>query len=40
LLAFVVFVFPSIAQISHDFDPNEKEPIVKTTIPKDQPWPE
>jgi hypothetical protein len=36
LLAFVVFVFPSIAQVSHDFDPNEKEPIVKATIPKDQ----
>jgi hypothetical protein len=36
LLAFVVFVLPSLAQSFHDFDPTEKEPIVKATITKDQ----
>jgi hypothetical protein len=36
LLALVVFVLPSLAQVSHDFDPNEKEPVVKAILTKDQ----
>lgn len=35
-LGLLGFVLPSLAQVSHDYDPNDKEPIVKATITKDQ----
>jgi len=30
------FVFPSIAQVSHDFDPTDREPVVTAKLKKEQ----
>jgi len=30
------FVFPSVAQVSHDFNPNDRKPDAIVTITKDQ----
>jgi hypothetical protein len=35
-LALLGFVLPSLAQVSHDFNPNDREPVISTTITKDQ----
>jgi hypothetical protein len=35
-LALLGFVLPSLAQVSHDFNPNDREPVITTTITKDQ----
>lgn len=35
-LAFVAFLIPTLAQIDHDYNPNDREPEVKATILKDQ----
>ncbi len=35
-VAFVGFVFPSVAQVSHDYNPNDREPSVTVSIPKDK----
>lgn len=35
-LAFLSFLIPSLAQIDHDFNANDREPNVKATILKDQ----
>jgi hypothetical protein len=36
LLAFSVTVFPLLAQIDHDYNPNDRIPIVNATITKEQ----
>lgn len=35
-LALISFLIPSLAQVDHDFNSNDREPIVKATIPIDQ----
>jgi hypothetical protein len=34
--ALVGFVLASFAQVSHDFNPNDREPVINATITKDQ----
>lgn len=36
ILGLLAFLIPSLAQIDHDFNPNDREPEVKATILKDQ----
>jgi hypothetical protein len=36
ILVILAFVIPSLAQIDHDYNPNDREPEVKATILKDQ----
>ena len=35
-LALTAFVFPLLSQIDHDFNPNDREPVVTANIAKDQ----
>jgi hypothetical protein len=35
-LASLAYVIPILAQIDHDFNPNDKEPVVQATILKEQ----
>jgi hypothetical protein len=35
-LALLGFVFPSVAQVSHDYNPNDREPAINETITKDK----
>jgi hypothetical protein len=35
-LAFSAFVFPLIAQVDHDFNPNDREPLINEQIKADQ----
>lgn len=35
-LALTAFVLPLLAQVDHEFNPNDREPVIKATIPKDQ----
>jgi hypothetical protein len=35
-LALIGFVLPSLAQVSHDYNPNDREPSINATITKDQ----
>lgn len=35
-LALTAIVFPLLAQVDHDFNPNDREPIINATILKDQ----
>ena len=35
-LALMGIVLPSLAQVAHDFNPNDREPIVNVTITKDK----
>ncbi len=34
--ALVVFTFPSIAQVDHDYNPNDKVPVTSINLTKDQ----
>jgi hypothetical protein len=36
VLALVGFIFPLLAQIDHDYNPNDRVPVVNTTITKEQ----
>jgi len=36
VLAFAAFIFPLLAQIDHDFNANDRVPIVNVTITKEQ----
>ena len=36
VLAFLGFIFPLMAQIDHDFNTNDRVPLVNTTITKEQ----
>ncbi len=36
ILAFPAFLFPMLAQVDHDYNINDREPIVNATITKDQ----
>jgi hypothetical protein len=36
LFALTAFALPSVAQVAHDYNPNDREAIVNTTITKDQ----
>ena len=39
-LAFLGFLFPLLAQVDHDYNPNDREPVNSTLIKKDQVPPE
>jgi len=36
ILAFSAFIFPLLGQVDHDYNTNDRVPIVNTTITKDQ----
>jgi hypothetical protein len=36
ILALSGFLFPLLAQVDHDYNPNDRVPVVNTTITKDQ----
>jgi hypothetical protein len=36
VLAFSGFLFPLLAQVDHDYNVNDREPLIKTTIMQDQ----
>jgi len=36
VLAFLGFLFPLLAQVDHDYNVNDREPLINTTITKDQ----
>jgi hypothetical protein len=35
-MALMGFVLPSLAQVSHDYNPNDRVPVINNTITKDQ----
>ncbi|MGC1390514.1 MAG: hypothetical protein WA816_05710 [Bacteroidales bacterium] len=36
ILAFLGFLFPLLAQVDHDFNTNDREPLISTTLTADQ----
>jgi len=36
VLALAGFLFPLLAQVDHDYNPNDRVPVVNATITKDQ----